>query len=117
MLTNFEQRWTKQCDPSFLVPSSTLANLMPRTSSSTLMERNWKVQVYRSIDHVSVSDLSTKLSVDRSIHEAYVEAIGKFKKIELGISLNIIVRYKCKCKSLREENISFKNRIRKKTKQ
>ena len=80
MLTNFEQRWTKQCDPSFLVPSSTLANLMPRTSSSTLMERNWKVQVYRSIDHVSVSELSTKLNVERSIHEAYVEAIRRAER-------------------------------------
>ena len=80
VLTNFEQRWTKQCDPSFLVPSSTLANLMPRTSSSTPTERNWKVQVYRSIDHVSVSELSTKLNVERSIHEAYVEAIRRAER-------------------------------------
>ncbi|KAH1240193.1 hypothetical protein AAZX31_07G009700 [Glycine max] len=80
VLTNFEQRWTKQCDPSFLVPSSTLANLMPRTSSSTPTERNWKVQVYRSIDHVSVGELSTKLNVERSIHEAYVEAIRRAER-------------------------------------
>ncbi|RDY09502.1 Phospholipase D alpha 4, partial [Mucuna pruriens] len=80
VLTNFEQRWTKQCDPSFLVPSSTLLNLMPKTSSSTLTERNWKVQVYRSIDHVSVSELSTKLTVERSIHEAYVEAIRRAER-------------------------------------
>ncbi|XP_027336367.1 phospholipase D alpha 4-like isoform X1 [Abrus precatorius] len=80
VLTNFEQRWTKQCDPSFLVPSSTLENLMPRESTSTLRERNWKVQVYRSIDHVSVGELFTKLTVERSIHEAYVEAIRRAER-------------------------------------
>ncbi|QCE02265.1 phospholipase D alpha 4-like isoform X2 [Vigna unguiculata] len=77
VLTNFEQRWTKQCDPSFLIPSSTLANLMPKTSSSTHRERNWKVQIYRSIDHISVGELST---VERSIHEAYVEAIRRAER-------------------------------------
>ncbi|KAJ1420296.1 Phospholipase D/Transphosphatidylase [Sesbania bispinosa] len=82
MLTNFEQRWTKQCDPSFLVPSSTLLNLMPPTSPSTSIERNWKVQVYRSIDHVSVGKLFGKFTVDveRSIHEAYVEAIRRAER-------------------------------------
>ncbi|ESW07555.1 hypothetical protein PHAVU_010G139800 [Phaseolus vulgaris] len=80
VLTNFEQRWTKQCDPSFLIPSSTLANLMPRTSSSTPTERNWKVQIYRSIDHISVGELSTKSTVERSIHEAYVEAIRRAER-------------------------------------
>ncbi|KAF1883162.1 hypothetical protein Lal_00003345 [Lupinus albus] len=77
VLTNFEQRWTKQCDPSLLVPANTLGNLVPRTSSSTLSERDWKVQVYRSIDHVSASQLFRKLTVERSIHEAYVEAIRR----------------------------------------
>ncbi|KAL2337970.1 hypothetical protein Fmac_012416 [Flemingia macrophylla] len=80
VLTNFEQRWTKQCDPSFLVPSSTLVNLMPRTSSSTPTERNWKVQVYRSIDHVSVGELTTKSTVERSIHESYVDAIRRAER-------------------------------------
>ncbi|OIW15899.1 hypothetical protein TanjilG_04434 [Lupinus angustifolius] len=77
VLTNFEQRWTKQFDPSVLVPENTLVNLVPRTSSSTLSERDWKVQVYRSIDHVSASQLFRKLTVERSIHEAYVEAIRR----------------------------------------
>ncbi|KAK7261727.1 hypothetical protein RIF29_28045 [Crotalaria pallida] len=76
VLTNFEQRWTKQCDPSLLVPASTLVNLAPRTTSSSIhKERDWNVQVYRSIDHVSASQLFRKLTVERSIHEAYVEAI------------------------------------------
>ncbi|KAJ1411164.1 Phospholipase D/Transphosphatidylase [Sesbania bispinosa] len=76
VLTNFEQRWTKQCDPSLLVPANTLANLNP-ICSSTPTERNWKVQVYRSIDHVSASQLFRKLTVESSIHEAYVEAIRR----------------------------------------
>ncbi|XP_027342882.1 phospholipase D alpha 4 [Abrus precatorius] len=76
VLTNFEQRWTKQCDPFLLVPANTLQNLIP-TYSGTLKERNWKVQVYRSIDHVSSSQLFRKLSVERSIHDAYVEAIRR----------------------------------------
>ncbi|XP_061374634.1 phospholipase D alpha 4-like [Gastrolobium bilobum] len=80
VLTNFEQRWTKQCDPSLLVPASTLANLMPRTRTSSSIERDWKVQVYRSIDHVSAGDLFRKLTVERSIHEAYVEAIRRAER-------------------------------------
>ncbi|KAL5156688.1 Phospholipase D alpha 4 [Glycine soja] len=76
VLTNFEQRWTKQCDASLLVPANTLENLIP-TCSSPPKERNWKVQVYRSIDHVSASQLFRKLTVERSIHEAYVEAIRR----------------------------------------
>ncbi|KAJ7963164.1 Phospholipase D [Quillaja saponaria] len=75
VLTNFEQRWTKQCDSSLLVPASILTNVAPQTNSSTSIDRNWNVQVYRSIDHVSASQLSRKLTVERSIHEAYVEAI------------------------------------------
>ena len=86
VLTNFEQRWTKQCDPSLLVPASTLVNvIMPRpsTSSSNSIERDWKVQVYRSIDHVSAKLLSQsfrELHVERSIHEAYVEAIRRAER-------------------------------------
>ncbi|KAK4269260.1 hypothetical protein QN277_022444 [Acacia crassicarpa] len=77
VLTNFEQRWTKQCDPSLLVPTSSLANLMPQTFSSMPTERNWKVQVYRSIDHISAHQFSRKLTAERSIHDAYVEAIRR----------------------------------------
>ncbi|PNX72187.1 phospholipase D epsilon-like protein, partial [Trifolium pratense] len=81
VLTNFEQRWTKQCDPSLLVPSSTLVNLVPQVNSNTSIENNnWKVQVYRSIDHASVDDLCGNFNAERSIHEAYVEAIRHAEK-------------------------------------
>ncbi|KAF3450620.1 hypothetical protein FNV43_RR06709 [Rhamnella rubrinervis] len=75
ILTNFEQRWTKQCDPSLLVPTSTLTNLIHQTYSSNQPERDWNVQVFRSIDQVSASQLFRNLTAEQSIHEAYVEAI------------------------------------------
>ncbi|KAL5579510.1 hypothetical protein UlMin_011952 [Ulmus minor] len=77
ILTNFEQRWTKQADPSLLVPTTTLSNLINQTYSSNQPERDWKVQVFRSIDRVSASQLFRNLTVEQSIHEAYVEAIRK----------------------------------------
>jgi phospholipase D1/2 len=80
VLTNFEQRWTKQCDSSLLVPANTLQNLIPISSTNTSLERNWNVQVYRSIDHLSASQLFRKLTVESSIHEAYVEAIRRADK-------------------------------------
>ncbi|KAF4398107.1 phospholipase D alpha 4 [Cannabis sativa] len=100
ILTNFEQRWTKQLDPSLLVPTSTLSKLINNTydnnhnnyisspnSTSTTPDhdhihrpRNWKVQVFRSIDHVSATQLFKKLTVEQSIHEAYVEAIRRADK-------------------------------------
>ncbi|XP_059455839.1 phospholipase D alpha 4 [Corylus avellana] len=76
VLTNFEQRWRKQFDPSLLVPTSTLSNLLSSISS----ERNWKVQVFRSIDHLSVTQMFKKLTVEQSIHEAYVEAIRRAER-------------------------------------
>ncbi|XP_004510365.1 phospholipase D alpha 4-like isoform X2 [Cicer arietinum] len=75
VLTNFEQRWTKQCDPSLLFPTSSLKSLIPKTSSITCIASNWKVQVYRSIDYVSIGDLCGNFNVENSVHEAYVEAI------------------------------------------
>ncbi|KAA8541696.1 hypothetical protein F0562_022848 [Nyssa sinensis] len=76
VLTNFEQRWTKQCDPSLLVPISTITDLCHQpTPTSIPTERDWKVQVFRSIDHVSASQMPKNFTVERSIHEAYVEAI------------------------------------------
>lgn len=81
VLTNFEQRWTKQCDPSLLVPTSTISNLRQVVvSSSTANDRNWKVQVFRSIDHVSASQMARNLNAERSIHEAYVEAIRRAER-------------------------------------
>ncbi|OIW04933.1 hypothetical protein TanjilG_15678 [Lupinus angustifolius] len=80
VLTNFEQRWTKQCDPSLLVSASTLITLMPKIGSSNSIERDWNVQVFRSIDHSSCNNLLSKLTVERSIHEAYVDAIRRAER-------------------------------------
>ena len=79
VLTNFEQRWTKQCDPSSLVSISTIGNLS-KPSSPGISDRNWEVQVFRSIDNFSASPLSRKVSTEKSIHEAYVEAIRKAER-------------------------------------
>lgn len=82
VLTNFEQRWTKQCDPCLLLNTSSIPNL-PRqltVSSSNPNGRNWKVQVFRSIDHVSVTQIARNVTVERSIHEAYVEAIRRAER-------------------------------------
>lgn len=81
VLTNFEQRWNKQCDGSVLVPISSIPNLMHQPfPSSVSNDRNWKVQVFRSIDHVSAIHLARNLRVERSIHEAYVEAIRRAER-------------------------------------
>ncbi|KAM1359554.1 phospholipase D alpha 4-like [Malus sylvestris] len=80
VLTNFEQRWSKKCDPSLLVPSITLTSLIQQTYASKPSERGWNVQVLRSIDNVSASQLFRNLTVEHSIHEAYVEAIRRADK-------------------------------------
>ncbi|KAK2983824.1 hypothetical protein RJ640_008500 [Escallonia rubra] len=81
VMTNFEQRWAKQCDASLLVPKSTIAGLACQpTPASITSERDWKVQVFRSIDHVSARHLQTAFTVERSIHEAYVEAIRRAER-------------------------------------
>jgi phospholipase D1/2 len=81
VLTNFEQRWNKQCDGSVLVPISSIPNLMHQPfPSSVSNDRNWKVQVFRSIDHVSAIHLARNLRVEQSIHEAYVEAIRRAER-------------------------------------
>ncbi|XP_052176066.1 phospholipase D alpha 4 [Diospyros lotus] len=81
VLRNFEQRWRKQCDPSLLVPVNTISELChqptpPRISS----KKDWKVQVFRSIDHVSATQMPENLRVEQSIHEAYVEAIRRAER-------------------------------------
>ncbi|KAF8388834.1 hypothetical protein HHK36_025514 [Tetracentron sinense] len=81
VLTNFEQRWTKQCDPSLLIPVSTITNLSHRPPSTSMSSSgDWNVQVFRSIDHVSASSSSNSFSIERSIHEAYVEAIRRAER-------------------------------------
>ncbi|KAF6175330.1 hypothetical protein GIB67_021835 [Kingdonia uniflora] len=80
VMSNFEQRWTKQCDPSLLVSTTTIPNLH-RTNPIDIV-RDWKVQVFRSVDPVSVptTSLPNKISVECSIHEAYVEAIRRAER-------------------------------------
>ncbi|KAJ0006758.1 hypothetical protein Pint_28854 [Pistacia integerrima] len=84
VLTNFEQRWAKQCNPSLLFPISSIPNLVRQSNiastSSISNARNWKVQVFRSIDHVSATQLAKNLTVEQSIHEAYVEAIRRAER-------------------------------------
>lgn len=83
VLANFEQRWTKQCDPSSLIPVTSIAELSNQlnpTPTSTPSGRDWNVQVFRSMDHVSATPLPRNMRVERSIHEAYVEAIRRADK-------------------------------------
>ncbi|XP_072950499.1 phospholipase D alpha 4 [Typha angustifolia] len=76
VLTNFEQRWTKQCDPSLLVPEEDIPNndepTLARNSS-----HNWKVQVFRSIDKFSVAELPHEIAPEHSLQDAYVQAIRR----------------------------------------
>ncbi|GFZ08099.1 phospholipase D alpha 4 [Actinidia rufa] len=81
VMKNFEQRWTKQCDPSLLVPIKIISGLCQYYDQSRISSgRDWKVQVFRSIDHVSATQMPKNFTVERSIHEAYVEAIRRAEK-------------------------------------
>ncbi|KAL4368286.1 hypothetical protein GQ457_05G025030 [Hibiscus cannabinus] len=83
VLANFEQRWSRQCDPSLLLPINSIPNITRQpfaSSNRDADDRNWKVQVFRSIDHVSTNQLSRNLTVEQSIHEAYVEAIRRAER-------------------------------------
>ncbi|CAH9066821.1 unnamed protein product [Cuscuta epithymum] len=81
VLENFEQRWTKQCDPSFLVPINSIEGLNCQIDDPISSERrDWKVQVFRSIDHLSTNTLPRNTSVERSIHEGYVESIRRAER-------------------------------------
>ncbi|XP_012069001.1 phospholipase D alpha 4 [Jatropha curcas] len=81
ILTNFEERWNKQFDPSLLIPTNSIPNLIHQSISSSISNaRNWKVQVFRSIDHVSATLMAKHMKVEKSIHEAYVEAIRKAER-------------------------------------
>ncbi|XP_077252065.1 phospholipase D alpha 4 [Tasmannia lanceolata] len=81
VLANFEQRWTKQCDPSLLFPFNKIPNLLHHTCHPSLDHTyNWNVQVFRSIDRISTRTLPDDSSVEHSIHEAYVETIRRAEK-------------------------------------
>ncbi|XP_076881215.1 phospholipase D alpha 4-like [Bidens hawaiensis] len=80
IMQNFEQRWVKQFDPSLLIPVNKITELEHDYSVNST-ERNWNVQVFRSIDHVSASfNGKGNFTVERSIHEAYVEAIRRAER-------------------------------------
>lgn len=73
VLANFEQRWTRQCDPSLLIPV--------KLNHTTHHQGNWNAQVFRSIDRVSVGALpDDSCSAECSIHEAYVAAIRRAER-------------------------------------
>ncbi|GAB2228019.1 hypothetical protein Droror1_Dr00009848 [Drosera rotundifolia] len=74
ILTNFEQRWTKQCDKSLLLPASTKSSLFLPEGTPAGKDANWSVQVFRSIDCSSVSHTG-EFFREESIHNAYVQAI------------------------------------------
>ncbi|VFR00183.1 unnamed protein product [Cuscuta campestris] len=85
ILENFEQRWTKQCGRGLtsLVPISSireLSNNCNQLETNPVSERDWKVQVLRSIDDSSTNTLPRNMQVERSIHEGYVEAIRKAER-------------------------------------
>lgn len=81
ILTNFEQRWTKQCNPSELVPTDTIKNLLNQTSPTSISaEKGWTAQVFRSIDHASARNLPKNLNIEQSIHEAYIGAIRRAER-------------------------------------
>ncbi|XP_010462361.1 PREDICTED: phospholipase D alpha 4-like [Camelina sativa] len=80
VLKNFEQRWTKQCNPSVLVNTSGIRNLVNLTGPTEESNRKWNVQVLRSIDHISATEMPRGLSVEKSVHDGYVEAIRKAER-------------------------------------
>ncbi|KAL2493228.1 Phospholipase D epsilon [Abeliophyllum distichum] len=81
VLANFEQRWTKQSDPSLLVPIKSILELSKQPNSTSIFPgMDWNVQVFRSIDHVSATPLPKNLKIERSIHEAYVDVIRRAER-------------------------------------
>ncbi|CAN6450359.1 unnamed protein product [Victoria cruziana] len=100
VLTNFEQRWRKQCPPEFLDSLLEIGNF-PATFPPPESYRSgddsqppWSVQVFRSIDDASVIGFQVHakaafalglhkrkdITADRSIHAGYVEAIRRAKR-------------------------------------
>lgn len=75
ILTNFEQRWAKQCNPNILIPARTMSGLI---QAGPHLDWNWNVQVFRSIDHISVTQKN--LRVEQNIHEAYVDSIRRAER-------------------------------------
>ncbi|KAG9446476.1 hypothetical protein H6P81_012604 [Aristolochia fimbriata] len=92
VLSNFEQRWAKQCgdhpsssSSSLFDPRSVPHHIRQQFSSSPSSSSNrddddraWRVQVFRSIDATSSS--SSLRNSEHSIHDACVEAIRRAER-------------------------------------
>ncbi|KAI3977120.1 hypothetical protein MKX01_042810 [Papaver californicum] len=70
VLSNFEQRWSKQCNPSLFIHTNDIQNLLHSSQPQQAENQvgNWKVQVFRSIDRILVS-LQDSLAVECNNHE------------------------------------------------
>ncbi|CAA6667987.1 unnamed protein product [Spirodela intermedia] len=81
VLANFEQRWTKQSDPSLLLPRDAFPGFQaPAGEVAEGEEDDWNVQVFRSIDGLSSTRLPEQRTAEHSIHEAYVSAIRRAER-------------------------------------
>ncbi|XP_076956614.1 phospholipase D alpha 1-like [Bidens hawaiensis] len=95
VLYNFEQRWTKQVGARFLYTLPELDKFIthPAPISTSNDENAWNVQLFRSIDGGAVSGFPVKPEeasmsglvtgknnvIDRSIQDAYINAIRRAK--------------------------------------
>nr|XP_010909806.1 phospholipase D alpha 4 [Elaeis guineensis] len=78
VLANFEQRWAKQSDSSLLPSISRITDLIGPQAS--YLDHSWNVQVFRSIDRISAAGLPDHISVEHSIHDAYIQAIRRAER-------------------------------------
>ncbi|XP_058101957.1 phospholipase D alpha 4 isoform X3 [Magnolia sinica] len=115
VLINFEQRWMKQCEPCLLLSTDEISDLI-QPSIMVGHDYNWKVQVFRSIDHISARPLLDDVCVaECSIHAAYVEAIRRaerFVYIENQYFIGGCNMWekdqRCRCKNLIPVEIALK---------
>ncbi|KAK1318058.1 Phospholipase D epsilon [Acorus calamus] len=78
VLSNFEDRWSRQCDSSSLLDKNTIPDQFINSNAHS-ENSDWNVQVFRSIDNIS-AHLPNNLHVEHSIHDAYVEAIRRAER-------------------------------------
>ncbi|KAJ7524604.1 hypothetical protein O6H91_17G013900 [Diphasiastrum complanatum] len=95
VLRNFEQRWLKQAsNPLVLLPIRELRSIDPHLAVISVHDPNtWNVQIFRSIDAGAVDGFPENPNaaaalglvsdkdntIDRSIHDAYINAIRRAK--------------------------------------
>ncbi|KAF3789850.1 Phospholipase D alpha 1 [Nymphaea thermarum] len=100
VLTNFQQRWRKQCPPEFidsLLEIGNFPDVFPPPESYQSGDESsssWSVQVFRSIDDASVIGFPVypkaafalglhkrkDVTIDRSIHAGYIEAVRRARR-------------------------------------